>query len=156
MEERVAFQASHLRRACRQINVKVAIAINVAEVRAHRTEGPGESSFFRYIGERAIAVVPIKHLPVCLIHCLASELRSDERNVGTGIGNENIQIAIVIVVKEKGDERIGDSQIHARFRCHVGECPIAVVPIEDVLCAVVDNVNINVAIVIVIAPGGAE
>ena len=156
MEERVALQTPHLRRARRQIDVKVTIAVDIAEVGTHRAKRLEKPGFLGDVRKRAIAVVAIQHLPISRVHRLASELRQDERRVATGIRDENIQIGIVIVVQKKGDKRIGDVQAHAGSLRNVGERPITVILIKHILLRVVDNVKIDVAIVIVIAPRCAK
>src|SRR5215467_8050268 len=100
-----------------------------------------------YVGEGAVAVVMIKEIRIT---------RSDHSCARSG--DEQVEIAIVIVVTPNGSPCIGVI-IRAGLCCNIGEGAVAVVPIKRVVLVsfpvggAMSDIKVEQAIVIVVAPG---
>jgi hypothetical protein len=122
-----------------EVEILIAVVVEVAEVRAHREEHAVQPALDGHVVKPTLAIALVE-LHGVRRHDVVSVKRGDllralrlsiEGRRLAVVGRQQIEVPIVVVIEEPGREpkdRIG----HARFRGHVGEREIAVVVVEAI------------------------
>ena len=92
------------------------------------------------IRKGAIAIVPIQDLSVAIVCSTPCNLTCDEGLKRTRIGDEQVEIGIVVHVQKEGNKSIRNRKTHASRCRYISERAVSIVPIENVRLSVIDDV----------------
>src|SRR5690242_11969534 len=134
--------------AVAKVDVQKAVVVDVAEIGAHGHEHFVESGFRRYIFEGSIPQIFVKLQGAGIVRKV--QVGADGFIDGGEIAiYEQVRPAAIVVIEEPGNEAAAGSK-HARLEGDVRESIVMIVVIETVFALVAGDVEIDIAIVVVV------
>ena len=134
-----------------QVEVQPAVVVQVAEVGTHGLHGDSQVPLLDHVPKAASAVP--------LVEAGLFEIRGESETV-TGLltdmtritGDEQVQVAVVVVIPEPDREALLGTR-HLQLGRDVLEGSVSPVPVEPVRIPVVGDVQVRIAVSIVVSPG---
>src|SRR5580704_4624105 len=132
-----------------EINIEITVVVDVAEVRAHGHEDAIETDFRGDIAKRAVAkiFVELERLRV-----------RGEAEIGTHgfvdrnvvAGHKQVGPTVIVVIEKPGGEAL-PRFLHSGLKRNIGKGSVVIVVIKRIVAVEIGDVEINIAVVIVIA-----
>ena len=151
--EMIRLKPIHRRSTIRQVEILIAIVVDVPISGCHSAESPAKSGLQCHIGKCPITIVAVKEGPVLGEHGRFSTHSTLDhlRNIERRIGHKEVEPAVVVVVEKKGHESKQRSG-HPCYCGRIGKRSVAIVVIQDIFSAIIHRVEVEPAVVIVVAP----